>query len=176
MEVVWGGSGFVLVRFGDVFFVWGGRVTHFLVNPKQPPNHPIPAPKDPPPHPTPATPRHTPPQRPWGGNMRAPTARRRPPVARILPPHGSSGGVGLQICAYDTTDTIYKLVASLYFHLIIISTFIDSCLTSLCTIICPMTAPQEIRGVSAGYLGDILPKAALGKPRAKQFFDNQFFQ
>ena len=84
------------------------------------------------------------------------------------------GGVGLQICAYDTTDTIYKLVASLYFH--IISTFIDSCLTPLCTIICPMTAPQEIRGVSAGYLGDILPKAALGKPRAKQFFDNQFFQ
>ena len=70
---------------------WG--VPNFLVDPKKPPNHFQPPPKDPPPHPTPATPRHTPPQRPWGGKMGAPSARRPPPVAPIFPPHGRCGGV-----------------------------------------------------------------------------------
>ena len=63
------------------------------MNPKQAPIHLQPPTKDPPPHPTPATPGHTPPQRPWGGKMGAPSARRPPPVAPIFPPHGRCGGV-----------------------------------------------------------------------------------
>ena len=55
-------------------------------------DHPKPHPQDPPPYPTPTTPRHTPQQRPWGGKMRAPTARRLPPVASIFPPHPRCGG------------------------------------------------------------------------------------
>ena len=50
-------------------------------------------PKDPPPHPTPATPRHTPPQRPWGGKMGATGGGRRVVGARISPPHVRCGGV-----------------------------------------------------------------------------------
>ncbi len=50
---------------------------HPQMDPKQPPKHAKPSPKDPPPHPTPATPRHTPPQRPWGGKMHATVGGRR---------------------------------------------------------------------------------------------------
>ena len=66
---------------------------HSQIESKQLPNQPKPPPKDPSPHPTPATPRHRPPQRPWGGKMRATERGRRAVGARIFPPHGRCGCV-----------------------------------------------------------------------------------